>query len=411
MWRTADIPDNFMLKWQSETHRATKTTRRPMTACQTCRSAKIKCDRKAICGHCSARGIACVYNKSKSSPTSTKSAVRNNSQSAQGAQGATAVDGGALQTASEPSHPAISTDATPTGPSSASTLDNEIAPPPVDKDAAASANHHTDPYREDAWLDLLTPSMTTAIPTTSAPYPGDDAWHLALDIPLDLATSVSHAPNLPMPDYSTDNFSSLHTSSDSEGSVHATVSSTGSTGSSSTATNSSVFVSAKCGCRDKLAKSRESLSDAMLNNKTNDIFHVTSDFMHSCQGIIDCSLCTIGCTDLVCLITLFQQAGVCFQHIAAGDPKQQLIKLQFGDIFVAVSDPRMRLMAVMNLVQQAINVVNAIGNRGKNMLDALSNPSQLALTNIDYLNTTISDIKGVLDQVVAVSKQTEGVPG
>jgi hypothetical protein len=304
-------------------------------------------------------------------------------------------------------------DATPTGPratNNASALDNGVAPLPVENDAAASANHHTDPFRADAWLDRLTASMATMIPT-SAPYPGYDAWHLASDIPLDLATSVNHAPILPIPDYSTDNFSSLHTSSNSEDSVHATVSSAGSIGSSSTATDNSVFVSAKCGCRDKLAKSIERLNDAMLNNKMDDIFHVTSEFMRSCQGIIDCNLCTIGCTDLVCLITLFQQTEVCFHYIAAGDPKQQLIKLQFGDTFVAVSDPRMRLMAVMNLVQQATNVVNAIGNRGKNMLDALSNPSQLALTNIGYLNTTISDIKGVLDQVVAVAKQTEGVPG
>ncbi len=87
MSRITDKPDNLMFKWQSQTHRNNKkSARRPMTACQTCRATKVKCDGEHICGRCSTRGIACVYNKSHSPPATTKSIARKNSLNAQSAR-------------------------------------------------------------------------------------------------------------------------------------------------------------------------------------------------------------------------------------------------------------------------------------------------------------------------------------
>jgi hypothetical protein len=57
--RKDKIPGNFMLKWQSS---GTKPlVRRPMTACQSCRTTKVKCDGQRQCNNCTNRGIACIY--------------------------------------------------------------------------------------------------------------------------------------------------------------------------------------------------------------------------------------------------------------------------------------------------------------------------------------------------------------
>lgn len=57
--RKGKIPGNFMLKWQSS---GTKPlVRRPMTACQSCRTAKVKCDGQRECDNCTNRGIVCIY--------------------------------------------------------------------------------------------------------------------------------------------------------------------------------------------------------------------------------------------------------------------------------------------------------------------------------------------------------------
>ena len=57
--RKGEIPGNFMLKWQSSSTKP--LVRRPMTACQSCRTAKVKCDGQRECDNCTNRGIVCIY--------------------------------------------------------------------------------------------------------------------------------------------------------------------------------------------------------------------------------------------------------------------------------------------------------------------------------------------------------------
>lgn len=60
--RKGEIPGNFMLKWQSSATQGVKPrVRRPVTACQLCRTAKVKCDGQPECGNCTSRGIICIY--------------------------------------------------------------------------------------------------------------------------------------------------------------------------------------------------------------------------------------------------------------------------------------------------------------------------------------------------------------
>jgi hypothetical protein len=65
--RKADIPRSFVSKWQNAAPKV--KLRRPVTACQTCRAAKVKCDGQQDCSRCSSRGIACSYLNVSSSDT------------------------------------------------------------------------------------------------------------------------------------------------------------------------------------------------------------------------------------------------------------------------------------------------------------------------------------------------------
>lgn len=63
--RKGEIPGNFVLKWQSSGSRGSKPlVRRPMTACSSCRTAKVKCNGQQECDRCTSRGLVCKYNNS-----------------------------------------------------------------------------------------------------------------------------------------------------------------------------------------------------------------------------------------------------------------------------------------------------------------------------------------------------------
>ncbi|KAM0173098.1 hypothetical protein ACHAPF_007013 [Botrytis cinerea] len=62
------VPRSFILNWQSSKDQAAKTLiRRPITACETCRSAKVKCNAKSDCQRCRNREIKCVYKSANGS--------------------------------------------------------------------------------------------------------------------------------------------------------------------------------------------------------------------------------------------------------------------------------------------------------------------------------------------------------
>lgn len=59
------IPGTQVLKWQDpDDTNAKPVSRRPMTACKGCRSAKIKCNGKGTCDRCKKKGLPCTYGPS-----------------------------------------------------------------------------------------------------------------------------------------------------------------------------------------------------------------------------------------------------------------------------------------------------------------------------------------------------------
>ncbi|KAF2704735.1 hypothetical protein K504DRAFT_506705 [Pleomassaria siparia CBS 279.74] len=67
--RKGEIPGTLTLKWQnSSTPSAKPLSRRPLTACQSCRAAKAKCDGQRECHNCSIRRLKCTYTTTAVSP-------------------------------------------------------------------------------------------------------------------------------------------------------------------------------------------------------------------------------------------------------------------------------------------------------------------------------------------------------
>ncbi|KAF1817238.1 hypothetical protein P152DRAFT_12438 [Eremomyces bilateralis CBS 781.70] len=161
--------------------------------------------------------------------------------------------------------------------------------------------------------------------------------------------------------------------------------------------SSTLFSSSKCRCREDLAVLLPEVSDAMQGKQPqlDKIYKMTQKVIQGCQDIVDCTGCQIGCTDLICMVAIFQRTDACFEYIANAD-QDSSIPMSFGGLDVPINDPKLRAMLVMNLIQQATMVLDAVSIKGQDMLRALGAPSALAQTNIDYLETVIRDFREVL---------------
>ncbi|TQV94535.1 Fungal transcriptional regulatory protein [Cordyceps javanica] len=398
MSRAAEIPDNFMVKWHADRNRGTRAVRRPITACQTCRASKVKCDGKQRCSHCTSRGVACVYATSKRSTAGTTTGIQKNTQPAY--------------------RPVVVEHLFPV--SFPTPLPTSTFGEPIDGIAGLSSNNNGatttcqntiarndhDTYQHACSRTILMPGMND-VPNITESATFYDAQLSEFGMQFSTPNTMDTSPSVAISDYSTNATYPTYSNSDTEDSNKRR---TASPSSSNSTTNSigRVFFSAHCICRENLSKRVHAINSAMTNNSLNGIFHVTSEFMHSCQGIMECNLCTLQCTDLVCLISFLQQTASCFHYIAATDPNQQSIRLRVAGTMVPVTDARMRLVAVANLVQHAVDVLDAIGNRGQAMLQTPSPPTPLALANVGYLENTINDLKRTLDGVISIAEQNTG---
>lgn len=68
--RKNQIPGTLVLNWQApDTQTSKPTVRRPMTACEACRTAKVKCNGQRACERCKNRGLLCSYRPPPNSPS------------------------------------------------------------------------------------------------------------------------------------------------------------------------------------------------------------------------------------------------------------------------------------------------------------------------------------------------------
>ena len=169
-----------------------------------------------------------------------------------------------------------------------------------------------------------------------------------------------------------------------------------------------LFSSPRCWCRDNLAVLLPSVNSAMQEKQLDEVFRVTGKIVQSFQDIVECMGCKITCTDLICIMAVFQKTDTCFEYIVKAD-LDSAIKMSFGGHEVPINDPKLRAMLVLSLVYQATSVLDAISTKGQNMIQTMCSPSPLAKANIGYLETVIKDFRNVLRRVADSADET-GTP-
>lgn len=149
------------------------------------------------------------------------------------------------------------------------------------------------------------------------------------------------------------------------------------------------LASQSCQCRAGLAqlipKARAALQDRQLGG----LFRATSDVIRRCGDIVDCGACSVNCTELICIMAIFQEVDGCFEYVAKGD-NDGSIKVSMGscEVEIGVGDQdaqEWRSMLVRQLVRRGDRLLDSISATGQGMLRRLDPGCRLGRVNIEYL--------------------------
>jgi hypothetical protein len=130
---------------------------------------------------------------------------------------------------------------------------------------------------------------------------------------------------------------------------------------------------------------------ALQERRLDAVCQVTGDVIRRCQDIVSCKGCSVNCTDLICIMAVFQEADFCFEYIAKGDI-DKAISVSMGSYEMAVDEQdakHWRRMLVIQLVRRANELLNSISARGQDMLKELDPGCRLGRVNIEYLEAVI----------------------
>ncbi|KAM0148229.1 hypothetical protein ACHAQE_009925 [Botrytis cinerea] len=94
--------------------------------------------------------------------------------------------------------------------------------------------------------------------------------------------------------------------------------------------------------------------------KLDNVFKATREVIQSCQDMIDCTSCQLSCSDLMCLLLVFQHTDACFTHISKVDLAHATTVSIGGYEFSITNDIRPRQMLVMDLGRQANTLLDSI---------------------------------------------------
>lgn len=82
--------------------------------------------------------------------------------------------------------------------------------------------------------------------------------------------------------------------------------------------------------------------------------------IQSCQDMIDCTSCQLSCSDLMCLLVVFQHTDACFTHILKVDLTHATTVSIGGYEVSIINDIRPRQMLVIDLGRQANTLLDSI---------------------------------------------------
>lgn len=350
--RRQEIPANLIQKWQSSPRRAVRPqVRRPKTACERCRTAKVRChgDGQDECVRCTSRGVPCRYarlgsstgpiaTRSNSDPdrTTTPEEIRDTDITHELADG----NNSSFQTT------IITSEAWPS-------IDNSTTI--LEQQQQAMDWSTVDP------AVMLDPSMTFP----SAPTPGSQQQPSLESLGLFPVITSTTADNISWQE---------------------------------------LLTSQSCQCRGGLAQLIPNARDALRERRLDGVFRVASDVLRRCEGIVGCGACSVNCTDLICIMAVFQEVDGCFEYVAKGDI-DGAISVSIGSYEVEVETgdqnaQEWRRMLVTQLVRRAHRLLDLISARGQDMLRHLRPGCRLGRVNIDYLEAVIGNSRENLHTIV-----------
>ncbi|KAI0972113.1 hypothetical protein F4678DRAFT_68862 [Xylaria arbuscula] len=156
--------------------------------------------------------------------------------------------------------------------------------------------------------------------------------------------------------------------------------------------------STECRCRVDIMLFPPRATKARKGRRLDTIFNVTAEMIKSCQDLIECESCDVGCADLLLMMTILQETSGCFEDIAKFDLDSATVKVSFGDYEVTSENVQFRAILVTDLVQRANVVLASISYKLRRKVEEMDcdATSDLARANIAYLETTIHHFRSVL---------------
>lgn len=164
------------------------------------------------------------------------------------------------------------------------------------------------------------------------------------------------------------------------------------------------LTSQSCQCRTGLSQLIPSARAALRERRLDEVFRVTSDVIQQCEAIVGCGACSVNCTDLICIMAVFQEVDGYFEYVATGELDGP-IKVSMGSYEVEIGvdsqdAQEWRRMLVVQLVRRAERLLDSISATGQDMLRQLDPGCRLGRVNIDYLETVIANSRENLQHTV-----------
>ncbi|KAF7162846.1 hypothetical protein CNMCM5623_007968 [Aspergillus felis] len=360
--RNENIPHNFIQSWQCPAADGVRpVVRRPITACESCRTAKVKCTgNQGTCDRCTSRGIPCRYTAPSSTsfsgprptdssghPKNVDSSTTSNSQSP--------ASGNASLSIAKPSAVPMSMD---WGMNTADPLHLNEEVREQDLNTMVEWPKEMSNYLFDC---LSTEDMHVFQPLAAQTSPST-SQNGSTNITPPSIPAASVPPQSPPP---------------SQGS---------------------------CQCRTDLMLQVPEVNNAMQakpHPHLDRIFKVTGNVLGACRDLIKCASCQVSYADLVCIVAVLQQTGTCFEHIASGGLAASAIKVCVGQYEVPIANEiKLRHMLVMDLVAQANCLLSLLRNRGQSLVESQpATRDRLTQINIDYMQEVVKSFEHTLRSI------------
>jgi hypothetical protein len=157
----------------------------------------------------------------------------------------------------------------------------------------------------------------------------------------------------------------------------------------------------ECLCRARLALLSPKIHRAAQEKRLDEVFKVTGDIIKNAKSILDCTNCQVSWPDLICILSVFQQTNICWEHITKMDFFGS-IKVSVGMYEVPLADnAELRRMLIVDLIKQATFLLESLHSLGQNLSLLQQEHGRLTQINLSYLQAVVENFKSVFQSVLS----------